>query len=147
MIESTNARTLGMVDRGRFAPQPTLRAMQQGELWVYTILTREGAIKVGSTTDLAARRRGIGFGGTKKVMGFIPGDLVMERDIQASAAEWLIPGTREYFYPTKLLLQKANWMRAYWGIEPLPGGYLPRFAECTFHRRVMEARSRGTSMF
>ncbi len=137
----------GMVDHGRFKPEQTLRAMQNGEVWVYAILTRQGAIKLGSTTDLATRKRGIKLGGTKKIMGFIPGDLKLERDVQASVAEYLIPGTREYYYPVKPLLQKANWMRAYWGIEPLPTHYLPRLARCTFHTAVITAESRGTSVF
>jgi hypothetical protein len=147
MHQGTSPSWLGMTDHGQFSRPAVLRALQEQESFVYTILTREGAIKVGVTTNLADRMRGIKFGGTRKLMGFIPGDIRLERDIQASVAEHLIPGTREYFYPMKPLLQKANWMRDYWGIEPLPGAYLPRLAECTFHRRVMEARSRGTSVF
>jgi hypothetical protein len=147
MIERTNPERLGMVDAGRFSWGLTLRQIQQGELFVYAILTREGAIKIGSTTDLATRKRGIKFGGTKKIMGFRPGDLDMERGIQATLYEYLIPGAREYFYPVKPALAKANWMRSYWGIEPLPNRYLPRLSECTFHGRIAGAQGTGASVF
>jgi hypothetical protein len=147
MIERTSEYRLGMADHGRFSQFQTLQEIQQGEVYVYAILTHEGAIKIGSTTNLAQRKRGIRFGGPRKLMGFIPGDLALERDVQASIEEHRIPGTLEYFYPLKPVLAKANWMRAYWGIEPLPTHYLPRLSECTFHRRVMERRARGESVF
>lgn len=147
MHETTNPFALGMADRGRFSRAGTLRALQDGEQFVYAILTREGAVKIGVTTDLGTRVRGIRFGGTKKIMGFIPGDLTLERDVQASLEEHRIYGTLEYFYPVKPVLAKANWMRAYWGIEPLPTHYLPRLADCTFHARVMTAQARGLSVF
>lgn len=142
-----NPSVLGMTDHGRFSRVKTLQAIQRGEVWVYMLITREGAIKVGSTRDLAVRTRGIKFGGTKKIMGFIPGDLDLERSIQYALAEHRIPGTREYFYPLKPVLAKANWMRAYWGIEPLPTHYLPRMSRLKFHRRVIDAEAHGTSVF
>ena len=80
-------------------------------------------------------------------MGFIPGDITMERDIQGALEEHRIWGTREYFYPVKSVLIKANWMRAYWGIEPLPTHFLPRLSDCTFHARVAVAQARGLSVF
>jgi hypothetical protein len=147
MIERTSGHRLGMADHGRFSQFQTLQEIQQGEQWVYAILTREGAIKIGITTDLAQRKRGIRFGGPRKIMGFCPGDLQLERDIQAAVEDHRIYGTREYFYPRKPVLAKANWMRAYWDIEPLPTHYLPRLSECTFHGRVLEAEAHGRSVF
>jgi len=146
-MKATNPSALGMADRGRFSQTAVLRELQQGEQFVYAILTREGAIKIGITTNLSVRKRGIKFGGARKIMGFRPGDLTMERDIQASLEEHKIFGTREYFYPRKPVLVKANWMREYWGVDPLPTHYLPRMSECTFHRRVAEAQARGMSVF
>ncbi len=142
-----NPYAMGMADRGKFSQAGVLEAIQQGESFVYAILTKELAVKVGVTTNLADRKNGIGFGGTKKIMGFRPGDYSLEQEIHAELEEHRIPGTREYYYPMKPVLFKANWMREYWGIEPLPTHYLPRVWQAKFHRRVEQALADGTSVF
>lgn len=140
MIERTNVQLsqAGMVDRGRFT-NATLRAIQDGESWVYAILTKQGAIKIGVTTNLADRKRGIGLGGTSRVLACRPGDLALERDIHHSLDDHRILGYREYYYPVPDVLAKANWMLSWWGdLKPINRHYIPRLSECTFHREVME---------
>ena len=129
---------LGMVDGGRFRLR-TLEAIQDGEPYVYSILTRQGAIKFGFTHNLAVRKRGIKLGGTSRILAFRPGDLALERDIHQSLTEHRIYGYREYYYPTKPVIAKANWILSYWGgLKPINRHYIPRLADCTFHREVQD---------
>ena len=143
MFESSNEQFLGMVDHGRFNQVSLLRELQQGQPLVYAIETREGAIKIGVTNDLAMRKRTIKFGGTRRILAFKPGDLSVERGIHSTLDECRIFGTREYYYPAAEVLAAVNWMREYWGLRPIPRRQMPRLANCTFHRRVMEAQAAG----
>jgi hypothetical protein len=137
---------------GTTAPTPingskVLRALQRGEWFVYSILTRSGAIKVGATRDLASRKHSIKFGGTERILGFMPGDLGDESRLHDRLNAVRIPGTREYYYPQVGVLPVVNEMREQMGLLPLRRRDLPRMADCTFHRRVMEAEAAGTSVF
>lgn len=129
---------IGMVDNGRFR-LATLKAIQNDEPWVYSILTRQGAIKFGFTHNLAVRKKGIKLGGTSRILACRPGSLALERDIHASLREHRILGYREYYYPVPEVIAKANWMLSYWpGLKPINRHYIPRLSECTFHREVQE---------
>lgn len=146
MIESTNEFLLGMTGHGRFSQVKVLRELQQDEQYIYAILTREGAIKIGITTDLATRKRGIKFGGTRRILAFRPGDIVMERDIHASLSDHRIYGVREYYYPVPGVIAKVNWMCESFGLPLINRHHLPRLSECTFHRRVMEQQARDAAL-
>lgn len=131
----------------RINASSVLRNIQQGEWFLYSILTRSGAIKIGATQDLATRKNGIKLGGTERILGFCPGDLGDEFRLHERLVEYRIPGTREYYYPVPGVLPVINDMRESLNLRPLRRRDLPRLADCTFHRRVMDAEVSGTSVF
>lgn len=124
-----------------------LEAFQQDEQFVYALITRENAVKIGVSVNLANRKSGIKFGGVSHFLGFRPGGFPEERRIHATLNEHRIPGTREYYYPVPGVLPAINAMREWMKIPALCRRDLPRPASCTFHRRVMEAQASGESVF
>lgn len=139
-------RSAGMVS-GRISQRWLLDQIQRGESFVYAAITREGAVKVGVSTNLMNRKKNIEFGGTSHFIAMRPGDRADEKDLHRRLAEHRIAGTREYYYPYPEILPVINEMREWMGLRPLRRKALPRLARCTFHRRVMEARAKGTSVF
>lgn len=136
----------GLVSK-RVSQRWILEAIQRGDSFVYALVTREGAIKVGVSTQLAQRKGNIGFGGTKHYLAYQPGTLDDERDLHARLAPHRIFGTREYYYPTPEVLPVINEMRDWMGVRHLRRRDLPRLASCTFHRRVQDAQRTGGSVF
>lgn len=137
----------GGTDAARINGSKVLRDIQRGEWFVYAILTRSGAVKIGATRDLATRKNGIKFGGTERILGFCPGDLGDEFRLHERLDEFRIPGTREYYYPVPGILPVVNEIRGWTQARPLRRRDLPRVASCTFHRHIMEARAKGESVF
>lgn len=129
-------RTSGM--RAQILSQRFLiESMQQGEQFVYALITREGSVKIGCSSNLMNRKSGIGFGGVKHFIGWQPGGFPDERAIHEALTEHRIYGTREYYYPVPELLPTINAMRGWMGIRPMRKRDLPRLASCTFHGRVI----------
>lgn len=124
-----------------------LEAFQQGEQFVYALVTRENAIKIGVSANLMNRKSGIQFGGVERFVGFRPGGYADEQRIHASLGEFRIPGTREYYYPLPGMVPTINEMREWMGIRPIRRRDIPRPAECTFVGRVIAAEARGASVF
>lgn len=133
-------RTSGMTG-SRIPQRLMLEAIQQGEQFVYSLITREGAVKVGCSSNLMNRKSSIGFGGVRHFVGFRPGGFPEEREIHRSLTEHRIFGTREYYYPVVGVLPAINEMRDWMGIDPLTRRGLPRLASCKFHGRVMELQA------
>lgn len=101
----------------------------QGETThVYALVTRDGAIKIGVTTQLSQRYKSIKFGGTDRYLGFKPGEYVDEQAIHDSIPDDLrIAGHREYYYPLyEWMLPPLNEMRSAMGIRLLDRRDLPR---------------------
>lgn len=113
---------------GRIPQNAILRMIQQDDRHVYALLTRDGAIKIGVTWQLDARKYHIAFGGVQQYLGFIPGDYADEQDIHnAMADDVRIPGHREYYYPLyEHVLAPINAMRQVMGIPLLNRRDLPR---------------------
>jgi hypothetical protein len=130
----------GMVSQ-RVSQRWLLESIQRDEQFVYSLITREGAVKIGCSQNLMNRKNGIGFGGVRHFVGFRPGGYPEEREIHRSLTEHRIFGTREYYYPNPGVLPAINDMREWMGIEPLNRRDLPRLASCTFHRRVQELQA------
>lgn len=124
-----------------------LEAYQHEDQMLYAAITRELAIKVGVSVNIASRKNGIKFGGVERFIAFHPGGYPEERKVHASLAEFRIPGTREYYYPDPGILPVINTMREWMGIRPLRRRDLPRPARCTFHARVLNAEASGVSVF
>lgn len=118
-----------------------LESIQQGEQFVYSLVTREGAVKIGCSSNLFGRKSGIKFGGVQRFVGYRPGGFTDEREIHQTLVEHRIFGTREYYYPNPGLLPAINSMRDWMGVQPLRRKDLPRLASCTFHRKVQELQA------
>lgn len=116
-----------------------LETFQQDEQFIYALITRENAVKIGVSVNLANRKSGIRFGGVDRFIGFMPGGFPEERRIHTSLAEFRIHGTREYYYPVPGVLPAINLMREWMGIRPWRRRELPRPASCTFHGRILRA--------
>jgi len=141
-MQGTSGMTTGYISQ-----RAMLQAIQRGDQFVYALITRHGAVKIGVSRDLANRKRKIEFGGTDHFVGFMPGDYQAEQRIHASLTQHRIPGTREYYYPVPEILPAINQMREWMGVRELRRKALPRLAECKFHSRVQEFETRGTPMF
>jgi len=117
-----------------------LESIQRGDPFVYALITRENAVKIGRSTNLMNRKSGIDFGGVERFVGYMPGNFEAERRIHRSLddADVRIYGTREYYWPLPGVLPPINEMREWMGIRPLRRRELPRPSTCTFNRRVME---------
>lgn len=78
-----------------------IRAIQNGESFLYAVTTRQGAIKIGVSIDVALRiSTNIRFGGTERILAFAPGSFDDEQAIHDSLADFALPFSREYYYPT-----------------------------------------------
>ena len=140
MESNMHNRTAGMTGT-RISQRLMLDAIQQGEQFVYSLITREGAVKIGCSSNLMNRKKTIGFGGVRHFVGFRPGGFAEERAIHRTLGEHRIFGSREYYYPVVGLLPAINDMREWMGVEPLTRRDLPRLASCKFHRRVQELQA------
>jgi hypothetical protein len=87
---------------------------------VYFIRCEDGAIKIGTTTDIANRKRAFGYGWTH-ILAVIPGDRVLEHEMHVRYAEHLVRG-REYFRPVPELIDHINEIRASMGITAIVPG-------------------------
>lgn len=130
-----NGTTAGIVSQ-RFL----LESIQRGESFVYALITRELAVKIGVSTNLMNRKGAVGFGGGERFVGFMPGDFAVEQRIHRSLDEpgLRIYGTREYYYPLPGVLPAINEMREWMGLRPFRRRELPRPSQCTFHGRVIQ---------
>ena len=84
---------------------------------VYFIRTDDDLIKIGHTTDLAARKRHFG-SGWQHILAIVPGSREDERDLHRRFAEHLARG-REYFHAVPELLDHIDALRARLGVSPV----------------------------
>lgn len=112
----------------RMGRKAVLDVIQGDASYVYALVTRDGAIKIGVTGQLSLRYRNIKFGGTDRYLGFMPGEYADEQAIHDGLADDLRIGThREYYYPLyEFMLTPINVMRDSMGIPPLSRRDLPR---------------------
>lgn len=105
-----------------------LRLLQHGDSYVYALLTRHGALKIGVSKDLAQRKTSIDFGGVDRFLAFVPGTYDDEQAIHATMAADVRIGTRrEYYYPVWYeVLPPVNQLRETMGVKPLNRRDLPR---------------------
>ena len=112
----------------RIAQGPLLNLIQQGESHVYALLTRDGAVKIGVSCQLAVRKTHMAFGGFERFLAFVPGDYEREQVIHAAMPDDLRIGSHwEYYYPLhEHVLPVVNPMRDAMGMPPLNRRDLPR---------------------
>lgn len=113
---------------GRISQNAILRVLQQGESYVYALLTRHGAIKIGVSKDLAQRKTSIDYGGVERFLAFTPGTYDDEQAIHDAMADDVRIGTRrEYYYPVwHEVLPPINQLREAMGVPLLNRRDLPR---------------------
>lgn len=88
---------------------------------IYGVLTKDGLIKLGYTTDLWNRlyNYGIGMRNPKRLLMVKPGTLADEQIIVGRFAAHVVHG-REYFRPAREILDYINSVRAEMGVPALP---------------------------
>lgn len=84
---------------------------------VYFIRCDDGAIKIGTTTHIANRKRAFG-SGWERILAVIPGDRDDEHNLHVKFAHHLIRG-REYFAPDAEIIDHINAIRVRLGVSRL----------------------------
>lgn len=127
-MQQGNREPLVGMHSGAISQNDILRVIQSGETFVYAMLTRQGALKIGVSKNLAQRKTSIGFGGFERYLAFHPGDYAVEQTIHlAMSADIRIGTHREYYYPVwDLVLPTVNQMREVMGVKALNRRDLPR---------------------
>lgn len=124
-MSKTNPHRHGMHSKAP-GKRAALRAIQQGESFLYCLSTRQGALKIGISRDVAARiGSGIRFGGTDRLLAFRPGGYQQEQEIHDGLAAFALPYEREYYYPTDEVVDVAYWMADHFDISRLTSGDFP----------------------
>lgn len=82
-----------------------IAAIQNGEPFLYGLTTRQGAVKIGISTNIGLRLGNIGYGGTDRLLAFRPGDRTEEQAIHNQLAPYALPYEREYYYPTNEVME------------------------------------------
>lgn len=86
-----------------------IRLLQAGESVVYAVRFPDGIIKIGCTTDLPQRLSTVCKGGGHLV-GFMPGDYVLEQEIHGTLREHRHHG-REWYHAVPAVIAIVNEMR------------------------------------
>jgi len=86
-----------------------LRAVIGDEQVVYACRTPDGSIKIGYTRNLRVRRRLIDR--DAQILGFTPGGFAEEQVIHKQLGDHDHPRGREFYYPTREVLEVVNAMR------------------------------------
>lgn len=84
---------------------------------VYFIRCEDGTIKIGHTTNIAARKRKFG-SGWEHILAIVPGTIDDEHALHGRFAEHLAHG-QEYFHPVPELIEHINEIRERMGVEPI----------------------------
>jgi hypothetical protein len=102
--------------------------IQRGESFVYALVTRDGAVKIGVSRNLYRRKTHMALGGFDHFLAFAPGEYADEQNIHnAMQDDVRIPGMREYYYPLhEHILPPVNRLRDAMSLPHLNRRELPR---------------------
>lgn len=118
-------RAVGMYSKAP-GKRAAIRAIQQGEPFLYCLSTRQGAMKIGISRDVALRVGShIKFGGTDRLLAFRPGTYEQEQEIHDRLAPFALPYEREYFYPTDEVIDVAYSLAEHFDISRLTSTDFP----------------------
>lgn len=131
MSKGTAGSTYG--SQGTISNRPSrveaIRAMQQGEPYIYCLTTGFGAMKIGISRDVARRcSSGIRYGRIDRLLAFRPGSLAEEQAIHDRLAPFALPYEREYYYPTNEVIDVAYWVAEHFDLSRLTSGDFPDLA-------------------